>query len=133
MGQQPTLLCWPSAAASQKKLHYGVAQGSVLGPVLFTLYIQPLSEVVSRSRCLLSATLTLSRALDAVLDFMLILLLTSSLADFFWGVGVGGGWGGGEERLKERGTRWVARLCVGWTGGCRCACVRACGCSGEKG
>ena len=37
--------------SSQKKLHYGVSQDSALGPILFTLYIQPLSKIISRSRC----------------------------------------------------------------------------------
>ena len=37
--------------SSQKKLHYGVSQGSALGPILFTLYIQPLSKIISWSRC----------------------------------------------------------------------------------
>ena len=32
--------------SSQKKLHYRVPQGSVLGPVLFTLYTQPLSDIM---------------------------------------------------------------------------------------
>ena len=36
---------------SDKKLHYVVPQVSVLGPILFPLYIQPLSEVISRSMC----------------------------------------------------------------------------------
>ena len=33
--------------SSQKKLHYGVPQDSVLGPVPFTLYTQPLSDIIS--------------------------------------------------------------------------------------
>ena len=37
--------------SSQKKLHYGVPKGPVLGPILFTLYIQPLFKVISRIRC----------------------------------------------------------------------------------
>ena len=31
-----------------KELHYGVPQGSVLGPILFVLCIQPLSNVIKR-------------------------------------------------------------------------------------
>ena len=34
--------------SSQKKLHYGVPRGSVLGPILFTLYAQPLSDIFQR-------------------------------------------------------------------------------------
>ena len=36
---------------SQKKLHYAVPQGSVSGPILFTLYFQPLCNIISQSRC----------------------------------------------------------------------------------
>ena len=34
--------------SSQKKLHYGVPQGSVLGPILLTLYTQQLSDTISQ-------------------------------------------------------------------------------------
>ena len=34
--------------SSTKELHYGVPQGSVLGPILFVLYKQPLSNLIKR-------------------------------------------------------------------------------------
>ena len=34
--------------SSAKELHYGVPQNSVLGPILFVLYIQPLSNLIKR-------------------------------------------------------------------------------------
>ena len=37
-----------SHIVSTKELHYCVPQGSVLGPILFVLYIQPLSNVIKR-------------------------------------------------------------------------------------
>ena len=34
--------------SSTKELHYGVPQGSIIGPILFVLYIQPLSNLIKR-------------------------------------------------------------------------------------
>ena len=37
--------------SSQKKLHYAVPQDSILGQILFTLYTQPLSDIISQRKC----------------------------------------------------------------------------------
>ena len=36
--------------SSQKKLHFGLPHGSVLGPILSTLYTQPMPNTISNSR-----------------------------------------------------------------------------------
>ena len=40
-----------SRVSSQKKPQYGVPRGSVFGPILFTLYTKPLSDIISRRKC----------------------------------------------------------------------------------
>ena len=44
--------------SSQEKFHYGVPQGSVLGPILCTLYAQPLSDIISQRSAIITNLLT---------------------------------------------------------------------------
>ena len=34
-----------NSTSAKKKLHFGIPQGSVLGPLLFTLYVSPIADI----------------------------------------------------------------------------------------
>ena len=36
-----------NSTSAKKKLHFGVPQGSVLGPLLFTLYVSPIADITT--------------------------------------------------------------------------------------
>ena len=37
-----------NSTSAKKKLHFGVPQGSVLGPLLFTLYVSPIADITQQ-------------------------------------------------------------------------------------
>ena len=91
-------------------IHAAVTHLSLFLSLQFSLTVQNFAWNLSLYFCLLWVTRTLSQALLAALDFMLILLLVSSLAGWwFWG---DGRW---REKREARGCKIV----------CRCVCVDA--------
>ena len=48
LSDQSQCVAIEGVASKKSKLIYGVPQGSVLGPVLFTLYSKPLSDVIMK-------------------------------------------------------------------------------------
>ena len=38
-----------NSTSAKKKLHFGVPQGSVLGPLLFTLYVSPIADITQHN------------------------------------------------------------------------------------
>ena len=49
--QRIQFVCVDNIMSASSPLTFGVPQGSVLGPVLFSLYTQPLSDVIKSHQC----------------------------------------------------------------------------------